>query len=160
MNNDYTVQKAEYSDIDAIAAIEAECIPEPWSKNAFLTELKKDSSVILKAVNKDGIICGFITADVILGEVSIYNVVVSEAYRRQGIARMLLTELERMTQGAESYMLEVRESNIPAISLYKSLGYENVGIRKNFYSAPCENAILMTKIIRNKPDLTSGKEWS
>lgn len=146
--NEYNILRAGVEDIKRLAEIERKCIPEPWSENAFLSETKKDGSIILKAVNSSGIICGFITADVIFDEVNIYNVAVSSEYRRQGIAKLLLSSLEQAVNNtACNYFLEVRESNVPAISLYKSIGYKQIGMRKNFYSNPCENAVLMKKVL-------------
>ena len=66
-------------------------------------------------------------------------------YRGQGIGRKMLTELMRLglERGAFAYTLEVRVSNMPAIRLYESLGFENLGIRKNFYEKPVEDAMIM-----------------
>jgi ribosomal-protein-alanine N-acetyltransferase len=58
---------------------------------------------------------------------------------------MLLSEIFSLCNEINAFHLEVRESNIPAISLYKKNGFETDGMRKNFYSSPSENAILMTK---------------
>lgn len=70
-------------------------------------------------------------------------------YRRKGIAQLLMGKLwEYAEEFAAFVTLEVRESNLPAISLYEKLGYERVGLRKNFYSSPVENAVLMTKFNR------------
>ena len=80
-----------------------------------------------------------------LDEVCISNVAVLPEYRRKGIAKALLNALyERVKPNASFITLEVRESNLGAIALYSELGYKNVGMRKNFYSDPTENAILMT----------------
>ena len=74
---------------------------------------------------------------------------VSAFYRRKGIAQLLMGKLWECTEEFAAFVtLEVRESNLPAISLYEKLGYERVGLRKNFYSSPVENAVLMTKFNR------------
>jgi ribosomal-protein-alanine N-acetyltransferase len=77
----------------------------------------------------------------------INNVAVDESYRRQGIADELLLSLEEfcLSRQAESMTLEVRESNLPAISLYEKHGYQMEGCRKNFYRDPTENGLIMTK---------------
>lgn len=142
----YFIQNADENDISSLAQIEAECIANPWSENSFREEMANENSIIIKAVNENGAICGFVSAVTMLDEVSIYNVAVKTSYRRNGIAKNLLLHLEDITKtSANFYMLEVRESNLPAIKLYHSLGYQNVGLRKNYYQSPCENAILMTK---------------
>lgn len=132
------------ADLDSLAEIEKKCIPDPWSINSFRAEFAAKGSVFL-AARQDGVICGFVTASTVLDEVCISNVAVLPEYRRKGIAKALLDALyERVKPNASFITLEVRESNLGAIALYSELGYKNVGMRKNFYSAPTENAILMT----------------
>lgn len=137
------IRYALKEDLSFLAEIEKECIPDPWSLNSFEAEFERDGSVFLTA-EEDGEICGFITASRVLGEVSVYNVAVTEKYRRRGIAERLMSRLAEISDGAEFITLEVRESNNAAIRLYEKLGYKEVGRRKNFYSNPTENAILMT----------------
>ena len=81
-----------------------------------------------------------------LDEGYITNVAVSPDFRRQGIARALIEALlaKARENGLAFVTLEVRESNAPAIALYTGAGFEPVGKRKNFYSNPTENAVLMT----------------
>lgn len=137
------------SDLPALAAIETECIAEPWSLRSFESEFAANGAIFLAAEDENGTICGFITASSVLDEVSINNVAVSALYRRKGIAQLLMGKLwEYAEEFAAFVTLEVRESNLPAISLYEKLGYERVGLRKNFYSSPVENAVLMTKFNR------------
>lgn len=134
-------------DIPAAAAIEKECIPEPWSEKAFFDEFANDKSIMLCAKANDEL-AGFITAFAVLDEVNIYNVAVTEKYRRNGIAGELLNALQERVKSFASFItLEVRESNLSAINLYKNKGYTEVGLRKNYYSLPKENAILMTKFL-------------
>ena len=86
----------------------------------------------------------------VLGEVSVNNIAVLDAHRRKGIAKALLQQMLLDLSQAQSVTLEVRKSNSPAIALYKAFGFEQVGERKNFYSQPTENAILMTKILNGE----------
>ena len=88
-------------------------------------------------------VVGYMGLQVFSGEGYVTNVAVLPEYRRQGIAKMLI---EKQMQNEMSFItLEVRESNLPAVRLYESCGFENVGIRPKFYSNPTENAIIMTK---------------
>ena len=82
-------------------------------------------------------------------EGEIMNVAVREEFRRRGCAGRLLEELlsRAKERGASRFILEVRERNLPAIRLYESLGFERAGIRKNFYSDPKENALILLKEI-------------
>ncbi|MBQ8827296.1 MAG: ribosomal protein S18-alanine N-acetyltransferase [Oscillospiraceae bacterium] len=137
------IRYALKEDLSFLAEIEKECIPDPWSLNSFESEFERDGYVFLTE-EEYGEICGFITASRVLGEVSVYNVAVTEKYRRRGIAERLMSRLAEISDGAEFITLEVRESNNAAIRLYEKLGYKEVGRRKNFYSNPTENAILMT----------------
>ena len=80
-------------------------------------------------------------------ECDITNVAVTSSHRRMGIGRCLLEAVEEycMQNSIRSITLEVRESNTPAIYLYEAMHYENIGIRKNFYEKPTENAIIMVR---------------
>jgi len=129
------------ADLDALAEIEKKCIPDPWSINSFRAEFAAKGSVFL-AARQDGVICGFVTASTVLDEVCISNVAVLPEYRKQGIAEALVRE--QMKNKMSFITLEVRESNLKAISLYTKCGFKNVGIRPNFYTDPTENAIIMT----------------
>ncbi len=128
---------------ELIAQIEAECFSQPWSKEAFLNELENPAAISLAAVSDT--VCGFVNAHKILDEVYINNIAVKSGYRRLGIASALLCELEKYAGKISLITLEVRKSNLVAISLYEKHGYQKVGERKNFYSFPAEDAVLMTK---------------
>ncbi|MGN0604648.1 MAG: ribosomal protein S18-alanine N-acetyltransferase [Oscillospiraceae bacterium] len=139
----YTIRKAVQSDLAAMCEIEKECIADPWSLAAFESSFASEGAVFLVAEAENGEVCGFVTANAVLDEINIYNVAVREGFRRLGIASALLSELENSKP--YSINLEVRESNASAIALYEKCGFEQVGRRKNFYSKPNENAVLMTK---------------
>ena len=86
----------------------------------------------------------------VLDEGYITNVAVSPACRRQGIGRALIEELKkRAAQSGLSFVtLEARASNAPAIALYEGAGFRQVGVRRNFYTAPAEDAVLMTHYLK------------
>lgn len=145
MKQEYKIALMTEKDIPVVAEIEKECISQPWSEKAFMSEMKNNMSIMLCAyVGRK--IAGFLTGSVVLDEVSINNVAVDKTFRRKGVGQALLNDLEKRVKDNASFItLEVRESNTPAENLYSSLGYETVGIRKSFYIAPKENAVLMTK---------------
>ena len=143
------VKKAEYSDVPQIAEIERDCIPQPWSEAAFAAALEDKKAVTLAAFC-GSVLCGFVTGVYLLDTADIYSVAVSDEYRKKGIAKRLLEEFfSSLPNGVNSVGLEVRESNMPAIKLYEKTGFERVGLRKNFYQSPRENAVLMTKNLKD-----------
>lgn len=132
--------------LKAIAEIEAECFSDPWSEDALRSELSNDGACFFVAV-KNVEVAGYMGMHTVLDECYIANVAVKTSYRRQGIAESLLDTAEKTAKNKNcSFIsLEVRVSNTPAINLYKKRGYISQGERKNFYSHPTENALIMTK---------------
>ncbi|MBR5261777.1 MAG: ribosomal protein S18-alanine N-acetyltransferase [Oscillospiraceae bacterium] len=131
--------------LDMLEEIEKECFSEPWNRDALRWQMS-GNNIFLAAV-QNGEVMGYIGMMTVLDEGYIGNVAVTGKYRRMGVAKQLIRALEaRCREMQMSFMtLEVRESNIPAISLYASFGFEEVGVRKNYYDKPRENAILMTR---------------
>ena len=128
--------------LDGVVNIENICFANPWTRADLEAQLTLDTSHFVVAT-LDGNVVGYMGLQIFSGEGYVTNVAVLPEYRRQGIAKMLI---EKQLQNEMSFItLEVRESNLPAIKLYESCGFENVGIRPKFYSNPTENAIIMTK---------------
>ena len=141
----FTVEPAALSDAYGIAVIEKECFSAPWSENQIRDEISKENAVFLTA-KSDGILCGYISGQLILDEFYINNVAVTEKYRNYGIASSLIKVLlEKLTKNECALAtLEVRESNMNARKVYEKFGFMNLGIRKDFYSHPKENACIYT----------------
>lgn len=135
---------ADVSHAFQIAEIEKQCFSLPWSENAVTDFLTLPTSVCLVA-EKDGSIAGYVGMTNILGEGSITNVAVKPEFRRLGIASALISHLIDIakSKGIDKIMLEVRFSNQSAQNLYEKHGFSVVGTRKNFYSKPTEDALLM-----------------
>lgn len=135
------------SHVSGVALLENECFGEcAWSKNSLKDSLKTDGAQFFVALC-DGQIAGYVGLNTVLDEGYITNVAVKSSYRRQGVADRLIKRLDEcMAQLKLSFIsLEVRVSNAPAISLYEKNGYKNLGVRKNFYRLPTEDAYIMTK---------------
>lgn len=134
--------------IQEIAELEKLCFSCPWSEDMLKTQLN-DGHMFFAALI-EGKPVGYIGLMYVLDEGYISNVAVSPEYQRLGIGDMLLIELEsRCREKQLSFMtLEVRESNKAAIRLYEKHGFTQVGLRKNYYDKPKENAILMTQELR------------
>lgn len=137
-----------YSIFEQLSSLDKQAVGnEGWSAESFRSEAEKDNGFVLYAENSDGIIA-LLSAYSAIGEADITSVAVAPAYRRRGLAQKLIMELEsRLPDDTESIFLEVRESNTPAITLYEKCGFERLSIRRNFYSDPSENAIVMQKHI-------------
>ena len=145
--SEITVKKAEQCHVPQIAEIEKKSIPQPWSEAAFSEDLEDEKAVTLAAFCGD-VLCGFITGVYLLDTADIYSVAVSADYRGNGVGKRLLEEFfSALPDEVQAVNLEVRESNIPALKLYEKTGFQSVGLRKNFYQDPRENAVLMTKIL-------------
>ena len=118
---------------------------EGWSAESFRSEAAKENGFVLYIMDGEAIIA-LLTGYSAVGEGDITNVAVLPGYRRRGLARELIAEFESLLpDDAENVFLEVRESNDPAIALYEKCGFERMSLRKNFYSAPRENAVVMRK---------------
>lgn len=132
--------------LEDVYIIETECFSHPWSKQSLEEELNNETSLFLVAKEENEVI-GYIGMSIVIDEGYIFNVAVRESYRNKGVATALINEL--VTYGKKNNFsfitLEVRESNLPAISLYSKFGFIKAGERKDYYSNPKENAILMTK---------------
>lgn len=137
-------------DIPFIAALEKECFSSPWTENGLREELTNEKAVFFTA-KKEGVPVGYMGIHCVLDECYIANVAVSTAERRQGIGRRLLRYAEHRARERDcSFItLEVRISNKGAIALYSGEGYEKTGERKGFYSSPTENALIMTKTLKD-----------
>lgn len=132
------------TDLDQVCKIEQVTFTDPWSKTSFLESISDSNNYYLVA-ELDGSIVGYCGYYGVAGEAYIYNVAVGKDFQRQGIGYLMLDELIKQAtgRGITSMTLEVRESNQPAIGLYERLGFTQEGIRKDFYTKPIENAIIM-----------------
>ncbi len=131
------------SHVAAIAALEKANFNDCWPEAAIRSELTNELSLWLVAVENDTA-AGYVGSQTVLGEADMMNLAVDETFRRRGIARALVEELIRQLP-AYQLTLEVRASNVPAISLYESMGFQEVGRRKNYYRAPKEDALILRK---------------
>ena len=102
------------------------------------------------AAERDGEVTGYIGANLILDEMYIANIAVEEQHRHRGAAMVLMRALVMAAQreNAALLTLEVRKSNTHAIDWYRRCGFLDMGIRPNFYTAPDEDALIMTKYLK------------
>ena len=131
------------SHVSAVAELERQNFSEPWPEIAVRSELTNKLALWLVAV-EDGVVAGYVGSQTVLQEADMMNIAVADTHRRRGIARMLVEELIRQLD-AYQLTLEVRASNAPAIALYEKLGFTQVGLRKNYYHKPKEDALILRK---------------
>lgn len=135
--------------VDVIAAIEAECFSDPWPRETVAGQLSGPNHVFLVALDGETVV-GYVGLMHVLDEGYISNVAVTARYRRQSIADRLIEALisRGMALGLSFLTLEVRQSNEPAKALYAKHGFLPVGLRKNYYVKPKEDAVLMTLYLK------------
>ena len=135
--------------LDGVAELEKLCFSQPWSRNS-LELLTKEGIGVGMVCSRDGKVCAYGGMMVAVDEGQITNIATHPDYRRQGFGRAIVESLIKYAKmnGLDSISLDVRESNRAAIDLYLSLGFKVEGKRKDFYTKPLENALIM--IWRNK----------
>ena len=127
-----------------ILHIEKSCFSTPYSKKMIVDMLLNDKYLYILA--KCDKICGCVGVNIVFDEADITNIAVLEEYRGRKIAEKLLLELieQLKLRNVTKLHLEVRESNLSAINLYKKMNFNEISIRKNYYKNPIENAVTYT----------------
>ena len=142
-----TIERMKEGHVAAVAELEKLCFADPWSEKSIASELNNPLALWLVAV-EDGSLCGYIGSQSVMGESDMMNVAVHPDHRRKGVGEMLVLALcEALSKENASLALEVRASNAPAIALYEKLGFAQVGLRKNYYRNPKEDALILKKKI-------------
>ena len=132
------------ADVPSVAALEKLCFSDPWSVSSIASELDNPLSLWL-VWEEDGAAAAYLGVQRVPPQADVMNVAVSPALRRRGIARALFAELEHRLPEIDELFLEVRASNSGAIALYRTLGFEQVGRRPNYYLDPREDALILRK---------------
>jgi ribosomal-protein-alanine N-acetyltransferase len=142
--------------LDAVLAIEAESFRNPWGAISFSEELLNKDALNLVLKNGDGNkafpIIAYVISHVISHDLYILKLAVSGAWRRLGVASQLLRESFWVAnqKNLKTAILDVRQTNHPAIEFYKKHGFHPVGIRSNYYSDTREDALVMTKRLKEE----------
>ncbi len=146
MQSEWAIGLMEKGDIPQAAAIEAQCFSAPWSAAMLEAETTAPDSCMLAARRVDGRLLGYGGFRWVLDEGYIGNIAVAPEARRQGIGRALVQQLIQAGKavGLAFLTLEVRAGNEAAIALYAQAGFVPVGRRPGYYTAPREDAVLMT----------------
>jgi ribosomal-protein-alanine N-acetyltransferase len=139
------IRRAVADDATMIAAMEEEYFSDAWSRKDIFTYICSGDSMSFVATDDSGVVIAYMLGRIIAPEGEIYRIAVDERHRRRGIGYRLLSfalKTER-GRGLESIFLEVRSKNEAAIALYRAYGFEDIGIRKNYYKNPSDDAIVM-----------------
>lgn len=140
------IRKMRMEDIEQVIAIDRVSFSLPWPERSFRFELTDNPASRCWVAEVDGKIAGMIVVWLIVDEVHVATIATHPDFRRQGIAKNLLSyALQHLsTEGAQSSFLEVRASNLAAQEMYRKFGYEESGVRRRYYRDNDEDAILMT----------------
>ena len=152
MDPRFRIRELVPGDIDAVMAIEMVSFPSPWTAGMFRDEIERDFSDALVAVaDPDPGILGYAVCWTVAGEAHLLNIAVGPAARGHGVGAALLEECIRRSAaaGARSMHLEVRPGNGPALRLYGRHGFVFRGIRKGYYTDTREDAVLLSREIRD-----------
>lgn len=147
-----TLRDATAADVASLAALEAACFPDDaWSADALLSHFSSPLAPIC-LLEDGGAVLGYAAGRCLTPEAEVYRAAVLPTARRRGIGLSLMMALERRFAdcGCDRFFLEVRASNAAARALYASLGYREIGVRRHYYRAPREDAILYEKRLREE----------
>lgn len=141
------IRYMQKKDVPEIALLEKQIFSSPWSEKSFLDAQASEDNLYFVA-EEQGAIVGYIGIWTSFETADLCNLAVAEQYRKHLFAQGLLQEAVAALQKrkVERLLLEVRESNIPALCFYKKNNFQQIGIRKNYYSKPTEHAVLMERI--------------
>ena len=148
----FLIRRMTLEDLPAVMELEKASFTNPWSLELLKRELGHDWSVIYLLEEPlpegDKLLLGICIFWIVHDEVHVLNVATTPAHRGRGVGRALMdaTLAEGRARKCSLATLEVRKSNEPAISLYKSLGFRAVGVRPNYYAdagQPPEDAVVM-----------------
>ncbi|SDN50655.1 ribosomal protein S18-alanine N-acetyltransferase [Bacillus sp. OK048] len=132
-------------DIDQILEVEHASFTTPWSREAFYNEIYNNKFAVYIVLEEDHKIIGYCGAWIVIDETHVTNIAILPSYRGKKLGEALLGKMMSVAKdmGARSMTLEVRVTNQVAQSLYRKFGFQNGGIRKNYYSDNQEDALVM-----------------
>ncbi len=143
------VRRMEPADLAEVMEIERSSFSTPWPLQTFHGLLRRADSLLWVAEAGDRVV-GYAVVWIVLDQAELGDIAVAEAWRRRGIGRLLLdTVLDAMAErGVRELFLEVRPSNVEARRLYERYGFDEVGRRKDYYSRPREDALVLRRLLQ------------
>jgi [ribosomal protein S18]-alanine N-acetyltransferase len=145
MESEVICRSMTIEDVEAVSDIEQISFDDPWPKDVFVDELTKNPFSCYQVMEYDSEIIGYCGLWIVLDEASITNIAVLPSFRGEKLGEFLLTHVMEFAKvnSAVKLSLEVRISNEIAQNLYRKVGFQNGGIRKNYYSNNNEDALVM-----------------
>jgi [ribosomal protein S18]-alanine N-acetyltransferase len=145
MVDSFVFRKMKEEDIDQILEVEHASFTTPWSREAFYNELHNNRFAFYIVLEENEKILGYCGAWIVIDEAHVTNIAILPEFRGRKLGEALLQKMMSMARemGAKSMTLEVRVTNHVAQSLYRKLGFQDGGIRKNYYSDNQEDGLVM-----------------
>lgn len=146
MSDEIIERLSSDEDLDAVAALEADAFANPWTREMLARELRQSDVArvyVLRTMGKR--VAAFCACWLVFDELHVNTVAVDPALRRRGLAVRLMQHVltEAAREGAEHATLEVRRSNVPALELYRRLGFVVEAVRPRYYTSPEEDALIL-----------------
>ena len=142
------IRRMTQSDLDPVYAIEKRCFTASWSRETFEKSLASEACRFL-VTEEDGRILGYAGIYLAPEEAELFSIACDPEEQRRGVASGLMDEIFLILkkEGAKKLYLEVRASNEAAKELYRKYGFCELGVRKEYYQNPTEDAILMAAFV-------------
>ncbi|WP_029895172.1 ribosomal protein S18-alanine N-acetyltransferase [Desulfohalovibrio reitneri] len=148
---DYRIERMREEDAPRLAELERGCFSHPWTEEQLALGLREGVLHVYGLLDRLENLVGYASFYAVAGEGELINIAVREEHRGGGLGRHLLGGMLQTAKemGIQSMLLEVRESNAPAVGLYSSFGFSRVGRRKGYYPDTGEDALLMRLTINS-----------
>nr|MBN2277547.1 ribosomal protein S18-alanine N-acetyltransferase [candidate division Zixibacteria bacterium] len=153
----FIIRPVKPSEINIVVMMEQLIFTDAWPRSAFLDYLDDDPDMGLLVAESGNAIIGYACYIISYGEAQLSNVAVAPEYRGKSVAKLLINRILNMAKNAncEYIYLDVRQSNLSAIDLYRKLGFRELYLRPGYYQTPVEDAIVMVKTLREE-DFENG----
>lgn len=137
---------ATSTDLPALAALDAECFGNPWSRQVYAEELDRPLARV-RVLEAAGVVVGLSCAWIVADEAHLLRIATATHARRRGLGRVLLQTVldDARTLGCQHVLLEVAAGNAPAVGLYEAFGFRPIGRRKGYYAHPPDDALVMRR---------------
>ena len=141
-----TIRYASSNDFDRIYEIEKRVFSNPWSKESIKKELDNYSKSLNLISEIDGQLMGYFFSHMISNEVHILNIAIDVSFQHRGNGEAFLSQIFKKYLEYANVFLEVKRTNLPAINLYHKFGFEEIDIRKMYYSDGQDAVVMSRKV--------------